>query len=116
MIFYGAIIFIFLALLDRVIILPAFSKMKAQDDDIREKKMIIKKDLHVMAIKDSIETESEKYKSYFSQTKATDDEEITAILKEISCPSTTRLDNSVKSITVPPIYFTSLSSLTRLQS
>ena len=66
MIFYGAVAFIFLAIFDRAVIGPSLVKMQDQEKEIAQKKFIIKKDLRIVMLKDSIEEESAKYKSYFS--------------------------------------------------
>ena len=80
---YGALLFIFLALLDRAVIAPSISKMEAQDEEIKEKKMVIRKDLKILSLKDVIEEENEKYKDYFSKSILSEEEEMTSILKEI---------------------------------
>ena len=81
-IFYGATIFIFLAVFDRAVIGPSLSRMQEQEKEIAQKKFIIKKDLHIVVLKDSIEEESQKYETYFSKTGSIEDEG-RAILKEI---------------------------------
>ena len=80
--FYGAAIFIFLVLLDKAVITPSVSKMKSQDDEIREKKLIIKKDIRILALKNRIEEEHKKYEGYFSKIGSLE-EERTSMLKEI---------------------------------
>jgi len=82
LIFYSACFFIFLFLLDRLVVGPSFSKMKSQEEEIEEKKTIIKKDLYILSIKDRILEESKKYEPFFSKTKNLD-AEVTSILKEI---------------------------------
>ncbi|MBN2119668.1 MAG: hypothetical protein JW734_01255 [Candidatus Omnitrophica bacterium] len=82
MVLYGASFFIFLAFLDRAIIAPSLSKMETQENEIREKKLVIRKDLRIITLKDSIEEESKKYQTYFQQTGSIE-EERTAVLKEV---------------------------------
>jgi len=80
--FYGAVVFVSLVLLDKVVVVPSVSKMRSQEEEIREKKLIIKNDLRILAIKDRIEEERKKYESYFSKAGSLE-EERTALLKEI---------------------------------
>ncbi|RKY28258.1 MAG: hypothetical protein DRP61_02140 [Candidatus Omnitrophota bacterium] len=82
LIFYLTIFFVFLFLVDKLVIEPLLSKMKTQEEEIKEKRMLIKKDLHILSIKDRILEESKKYEKFFSKTKSLD-EEVTLILKEI---------------------------------
>jgi Tfp pilus assembly protein PilO len=81
-VFYAATAFIFLAVFDRAVIGPSLTRMQEQEKEIAQKKFIIKKDLHIVTLKDSIEQESEKYETYFSKTGSIDDEE-QSILKEV---------------------------------
>ena len=82
MIFYGAALFIFLAIFDRTVIAPSLLRMQEQEKEIKEKTFIIKKDLYIVALKDNIKEESKKYESYFSKTGSIEDEK-GAILKEV---------------------------------
>ena len=81
-IFYSATLFIFLAVFDRTVVGPSLSRMQEQEKEIKEKTFIIKKDLHIVALKDSIQEESKKYEGYFSKTGSIEDEK-SAILKEV---------------------------------
>ncbi|MFC1666928.1 type 4a pilus biogenesis protein PilO [Candidatus Omnitrophota bacterium] len=82
LVFYGAIFFISLTLLDRFLIHPIFSKMEELDKEIREKESGIKKSLHILAHKDRIVAERKKYSSFSSSLKP-GEEEMTSLLKEI---------------------------------
>ena len=81
-ILYGTVVFVSLAMLDRVVIAPSFSKIKSRDEEIRERQLIIKKDLAIVALKENIEQEAKKYEEYFSKTVSLD-EARTSVLKEI---------------------------------
>lgn len=82
LIFYGAILFVSLALLDRLIIYPISSKMTSLDKEIQQKESDIKKDTHILALKDRILKESAKYASFFSGSESKE-EEIASLLKEV---------------------------------
>ncbi|UCC94425.1 MAG: type 4a pilus biogenesis protein PilO [Candidatus Omnitrophota bacterium] len=81
-VFYGAIISVFFALLFRLIIFPFLSKRESQNEEIKNKKIVIQKDLRLLALKDIIVKESQKYKELFSQ-KFSPEEQMTSTLKEI---------------------------------
>jgi Tfp pilus assembly protein PilO len=82
LIFYGAAFFVSLAFFDFLILSPVFSKINSLDTEIRQRELGIKKNLHILAQKDRITVEKAKYVS-FSSLKKSDEEEITALLKEI---------------------------------
>ena len=96
--FYCACIFIFLLLLDKALVEPSLFKIKAQDKEISDKKLIIKKDLRMLKLKDVIEQESQKYNGYFSKSGSLEEEK-TLILKEIENLAN---DNGVYLIYVRP--------------
>jgi Tfp pilus assembly protein PilO len=81
-IFYVAISFVSLTLLDRLIISPIYSKIKSLNKEIQERESSIKKNLHILAQKDRISSEITKYASFLSSAKS-EEEETTSILKEI---------------------------------
>lgn len=81
-IFYAAISFVSLTLLDRLIISPIYSKIKSLNEEIRERESSIKKNLHILAQKDRISFEIAKYTSFLNNAKS-EEEEITSALKEI---------------------------------
>lgn len=82
LVLYGAALFVSLALLDRVIIGPIYSKIKSLDEEIGEKESGIKKSLRVLAHKDRILADSAQYSSFLDDFKSKE-EEMTSILKEI---------------------------------
>lgn len=80
LIFYVALSFLSLTVLDRLIINPIFSRLILLDKEIQEKETAIKRNLHILAQKDRILAESSKYSSFFGGGPQ---EEMTSILKEI---------------------------------
>jgi len=81
-IFYAAIFFVSLTLLDRLIISPIYSKIKSLNEETQEKESSIKKNLHILAQKDRISSEITKYTSFLGSAKS-EEEETTSLLKEI---------------------------------
>ena len=79
---YAAATFIFLALFDRLLIYPIFNKMKSLKKEIQETESSIRRNLHILAQKDRILSESAKYASFIGGTKS-DEEEMTFLLKEV---------------------------------
>jgi len=82
LILYGAILFISVALLDRLIIDPIYSKMRSLDEEIREKETGITRSLRILSHKERILADSAKYSSFLDDFKS-EEEEMTSILKEI---------------------------------
>ena len=82
LIFYGAIFFICLTLIDRAIVAPIFSRIKSLHKEIREAEAGLKNSIGILSRKDRILAERNKY-SYFSGNFASTDVEITSLLKEI---------------------------------
>jgi DNA-directed RNA polymerase subunit F len=81
-IFYVALGFLTLTILDRLIIYPVLSKIKSLNEEIRIEKTQIKKDLHILAQKERILKETKKYARYSIQDLSAE-EVATALLKEI---------------------------------
>ncbi|MFH1578371.1 MAG: hypothetical protein ABIC18_04810 [Candidatus Omnitrophota bacterium] len=81
-VFYVALGFILLAVMDRLIIYPVISKMQLLDEEIKQEQIRIKRDLHILAQEDRIIIESQKYEKY-SMSDITAEEAITLTLKEI---------------------------------
>jgi len=81
-IFYAAISFLSLTLLDRLIISPVYSKIKSLNEEIQEKESIIKKNLRILSQKDRISSETAQYASFLNNAKS-QEEEATSLLKEI---------------------------------
>ncbi len=81
-IFYTAVAFVVLALFDRLIVYPIYSKISSLSNEIKEKELAISNDLRIFAQKDRILNEAQKYESFLGSPQ-TDEEEVTLILKEI---------------------------------
>ncbi|TBR17344.1 hypothetical protein EPO66_02900 [bacterium] len=81
-VFYAAVIFVSVMILDRIVISPITGKMRALDNEIRQKETSIKKNLHILAQKDRILMEGAKYAMFLNSSKS-EEEEMTSLLKEI---------------------------------
>ena len=81
-VFYGALFFVSITLLDRLIISPISSKMKSLDKEIKEKEDTIRNSLRIVTQKDRILAAKNKYSS-FSNALESEEEEVTSLLKEI---------------------------------
>ncbi len=81
-IFYLSIVFISLALLDRLLISPALTKISSLDKKIEEEKLIIQKDLRLLSLKDKIKKEVSYYSGYLKK-EGSPDEEMNSLLKLI---------------------------------
>ncbi|MFH0738725.1 MAG: hypothetical protein V2A59_02560 [Candidatus Omnitrophota bacterium] len=81
-ILYGAALFMFLVLLDRMIIYPVFHRLESLDEEIKQKEYTVRKNIHILAQKDKILSESAKYAPFLSSLKS-EEEEISSLLKEV---------------------------------
>lgn len=81
-VFYGALFFISLTLLDQLIVSPIFSKIKFLDTEIRNREVLIKNSLKIVTQKERILSARDKY-SYLSSGFTSSDTEVTSLLKEI---------------------------------
>ncbi|MFH0827844.1 MAG: hypothetical protein V1919_01600, partial [Candidatus Omnitrophota bacterium] len=81
-ILFGALIFVSLALVDRLVIRSFLGIVSGLDKQISDKEAQIKAGLKVTALKDRIELQHVNYKSYLGGSKA-ENEEFTSILKEL---------------------------------
>ena len=81
-IFYVTLGVVSLIILDRLIIYPVLWKMKSLDEGIREEQAQIKRDLHILAQKERMLKEAEKYAAYSIEDLSTE-EVTTLLLKEI---------------------------------
>ena len=82
LIFYGALIVISVTILDRLILNPIASKIDELNNDIEEKELSIKRNLKILAHKDRILSESDRYSVFLSEVQSEKEEE-TALLTEI---------------------------------
>ena len=82
LVLYGAIFFISVALLDRLMLGPILSKVKSLNKEIQSQEALSKKSLHILAQKDRIIKEVNRYASYVAHAQS-QEEEIIFLLKEI---------------------------------
>ena len=115
LILYLASGFILLTIMDRLIIFPVLSKMKSLDEELVRERADIKRDLHILAQKERILKDNNKYNKYAIED-LTAEEITTALLKEIenlgSSASVYLIDIKPTSITQEDIflkYYVSLS-------
>ena len=81
-VFYIALGVISLVILDRLVIYPVLARMRSLDEEIKEERARIKRDLHILAQKERIIEESQKYAPYSIKDLSTE-EVTTLLLKEI---------------------------------
>jgi hypothetical protein len=82
LVFYGALIFVSLALADSLIVRTFYGVLGGLDKKIQDKETQIKAGLRVMGQKERIELQHTNYKSYLGGAK-TENEEFTSILKAL---------------------------------
>ncbi len=71
------------ALFDRLLIGPTVSRLSDIDQDIIKEKGVIKQDLHFLGYKDRIVKESEALEVYLTKDVATEEEMLSAFLKNV---------------------------------
>ena len=82
-IFYGAALFIFLAVMDRLVISPILSKITSLNKEIQEKGAAIKRNTHILSNRDRVSAEKVKYASFLNKFESAAGEDETSLLKEI---------------------------------
>lgn len=82
-IFYIAVCVVALLILDRGIISPVFSKIRSLNKELQDKQANIKKNLRILAQKERILAQGAKYNSLLGDSKMSDDEQVTLVLKEL---------------------------------
>lgn len=82
LILYVTACIILLMLLDRLVIYPIFSRMNELSREIKKKELDIRKNLRILAHKDSILEERKRYASFLTSSNS-EEEEMTSLLKEI---------------------------------
>ncbi len=95
-IFYIAIIFVLLALLDRLFLGPAMSRLKSLDEEIEQQKNVIKGDLRFLSYKDKILKENETFKPYYAPKSQAEEEIIAAFLKKFEILASDSKVNLIK--------------------
>lgn len=81
-ILYGTVFVISLVLLDRLVLGTILSKIKSLNQEIKTQEATIKKSLHILAQKDRIEKETNKYTSFVAPAQSKE-EEMVFLLKVI---------------------------------
>lgn len=81
--FIVALVIVFIALFDRLLIGPTMSKLSAIDQDIVKEENNIKQNLHFLGYKNKIIKESQSYETYLMAKVPTEEEIIAAFLKKI---------------------------------
>lgn len=81
-VFYGSIIVVCLAVMDRLVINPAVSRVASLNKEVAQQKINIKKNLYFLSLKDKVSKEVSKYESYFKEAPSSE-EEMTSLLKLI---------------------------------
>ncbi|MCK4519565.1 MAG: hypothetical protein KAT96_00120 [Candidatus Omnitrophica bacterium] len=81
-VFFSAIFFVSLIFLDRLVLGPILSKMKLLNKEIQSQESTIKKSLHILAQKDRLKKETNKYASFVVPAQS-QEEEMVFFLKDI---------------------------------
>lgn len=81
-VFYGALFFVSLTLLDQLVVSPIFSRIKFLDTEIKDREALIRNSLKILTQKEKILSARNKY-SYLSSSFTSSDTEVTSLLKEI---------------------------------
>ena len=82
LIFYGGIILIFALLLERNVLSPVLSKLEQLGKEIQFQEEVIKRSMIVIAHRDRLLADEEKYRSYLSEPES-EEKETNTFLKEI---------------------------------
>lgn len=82
LIFYSAVFFVSLTLIDRLVVSPISGKLKSLDDEIKEKHQAIAQALRILSQKEKIAAASAQVGAYKTDPKS-DEAEMTSLLKEI---------------------------------
>ncbi|OIO36597.1 MAG: hypothetical protein AUJ74_01845 [Candidatus Omnitrophica bacterium CG1_02_44_16] len=81
-VFYAAVVFISIALVDRLIVGPIVSRMRLLDEKIKIQKELIKKNARIVSEKDRVLAAVKDY-AIFSRKAQTSDEEVAFLLGEV---------------------------------
>lgn len=80
--FYGAILFVILAFLDRAVFAPILSKAEELDKKIESTEESIKRNLSILSQKESLSQEIGKFTSYLSDSES-EEKEVTNFSREV---------------------------------
>lgn len=81
-ILYVTVFVVSLTLLDLLVIIPIFDRMGSLDREISDRESAIKKNMRILSQKDKIDSENKRYSAFLTEERP-EEEETTAILKEI---------------------------------
>lgn len=95
-IFYAAVVIVMFMVLDRMFLGPAFSKMKAYDEEIEQQRINIKRDLRFISYKNQILDEDRALRPYYKNTYKTEEQIIAAFLKKVEMIATEEKINLIK--------------------
>ncbi|MEK7850181.1 MAG: type 4a pilus biogenesis protein PilO [Candidatus Omnitrophota bacterium] len=82
LVFYAAAVFISIALIDRLIVGPIFSRMRLLDEKIKVQKELVKKNARIVSEKDRVLAAAKDYAVY-SRKAQTSEEEVAFLLGEV---------------------------------
>jgi Tfp pilus assembly protein PilO len=82
MVFYVAASFVLVMFLDRLIISPIYQNLRSLDKEVSERQATLAQDMRIVAQKERILAEANKYSSFVNVPKS-DEEVVTVLLKEI---------------------------------
>jgi len=100
--FYVSVVFVFLALLSRLVIFPAINKMSDLEKEIKETNLNIEKDFRFLSHKEKISKAAKKFESY-SGEEGTPDDEFNSLMKLVD---TFAKKNSIGILSRKPTGFT----------
>ncbi len=95
-IFYVALVIVLVMVLDRMFLGPSLSKMKTYDEEIRQQRANIQRDLRFVTYKNQILEEDAAFRLYYNNTYRTEEQIIAAFLKKIEMIATEANINLIK--------------------
>jgi len=95
-IFYVALVIVLVMVLDRMFLGPSLSKMKTYDEEIRQQRVNIQRDLRFVTYKNQILEEDAAFSSYYKNTYRTEEQIIASFLKKVEMIATEANINLIK--------------------
>lgn len=95
-IFYIACVMITVALMDRIFIGPAMSKIKSYEEEIDKQKGVIQSDLRLLSYRDRILKEEKTFRPYYMMKEQTGEEILASFLKKIEVLASEAKINLIK--------------------
>ena len=78
-----SVLFVVLAVMDRLVLGPILSQMRLMDTEIDAKSQLIQRNVRILSFKEDISSEYAKYTDYFDSQAKTQEEIISSLLKEV---------------------------------